>query len=47
MQGTLRWVVDKETKDGQGFGLEEHIIVEVGRLLCQSLGVATTIVVGT
>ncbi|XP_008811457.3 protein SMAX1-LIKE 4 [Phoenix dactylifera] len=33
--GNLRWAVDEETKDGQGFRPVEHMIGEVGRLLSE------------
>ncbi|CAL9087440.1 unnamed protein product [Musa acuminata var. zebrina] len=33
--GNLRWAVDEETKDGCGFRPVEHMVAELGRLLCE------------
>ncbi|THU47156.1 hypothetical protein C4D60_Mb09t12570 [Musa balbisiana] len=33
--GDLRWAVDEETKDGCGFRPVEHMVAELGRLLCE------------
>ncbi|KAJ8459262.1 hypothetical protein OPV22_032188 [Ensete ventricosum] len=33
--GDLRWAVDEEAKDGCGFRPVEHMVAELGRLLCE------------